>query len=341
MEALAWFTPIRWVAGIGREVASLWHHIKKSPQSQDQSKIKVKRSFFFINFLNFSLLEIGLATTQESSSAKTLFASSIQENIDTKKGQSLKDKKISASGQKAKKEFKDDIVSLEKAAKKGNAEAQRELGYAYYEGKRIEKNLKKAFDLWHILAKQGNINAQFNLGVMYEKGEGIEQDYKKAFHWYSKAAEQGFVIAQFNLGNMYRKGEGVEKNLKEAFSWLHKAAEKGDADAQFNLGVSYYFGRGVLENYQQASIWWRKATEQGDSTAQYNLGCMYYVGIGVEKNLPMAYGLLLLAKQGGEEKTKNMLPKIKPTLTTEQITEGQKIAQEWQAKIDANKNKEE
>jgi TPR repeat protein len=84
-------------------------------------------------------------------------------------------------------------------------------------------------------AERGNANAQFNLGLLYYLGEGVEQDEEEAFHWYKKAAEQGNANAQCNLGYMYDLGEGVERNPEEAEKWYRKAAERGCTSAQFNL----------------------------------------------------------------------------------------------------------
>ena len=174
-----------------------------------------------------------------------------------------------------------------------------------------------------------------------KKAKKAKKEFKDDIASLEKAAEKGDVEAQFYLALDYYEGKGVEENFEKAFRWWHELAEKGQAAAQYNLGVMYYNGQGVLESYEQATICWRKAAEQGHATAQYNLGYMYYACKGVEKNLSMAYGLWLLAAKGGDEIARGGLQRVKPTLTAEQITEGQKIAQEWQARIDANSNKEE
>ncbi len=299
MEALfEWFTPTRWAIAIGLGVASIWHQLTKS----SQSKTRVKRSFLFINFLNASLLEIGVAKTQESSSVKSLPALNIQENIENNEEPSLKGKETSAGG---KKELKDDIASLKKAANDGDAEAR------------------------------------FKLALKYSKGKGVEKNLEKAFELYKKSAQQEHSRAQNNLGNMYSRGEYVKQDHKQAVRWYRKAADQGNPTAQFNLGLGRYYGEGVLESYKKAADWYRQAAEQGHAGALNNLSAMYSRGQSVERNFSMAYGLFLLAAQGGEEVAKDNLLKLKSELTTEQITEGQKIAQEWQARIDANPNKEE
>ena len=117
-------------------------------------------------------------------------------------------------------------------------------------------------------AEAGDIEAQFNLGMCYKNGYGVEKNLRKATNLYRKAAEQGDATAQYNLGLCYANGDGVEKNLPEAAKWWRKAAEQGNAKAQFDLGLLYYWGCGVEQNLTEAANWFRKAAEQGDADAQ-------------------------------------------------------------------------
>ena len=49
---------------------------------------------------------------------------------------------------------------------------------------------------WLPLAKKGDPDAQRNLGMMYTYGEGVKKDLKKAVVWYTKAATQGESSSQ-------------------------------------------------------------------------------------------------------------------------------------------------
>src|SRR5690606_40942624 len=75
----------------------------------------------------------------------------------------------------------------------------------YKNGNGVAKDYKKAVEWYQKAAEKGNADAQFNLGVMYKNGNGVAKDYKKAVEWYQKAAEKGNANAQFNLGVMYKK----------------------------------------------------------------------------------------------------------------------------------------
>ena len=58
----------------------------------------------------------------------------------------------------------------------------------------IEKRFKNYYEK---AADKGNVNAQYYIGKLYYKGKGIEKDYKKAFEYLKKAAEKGHVDAQY------------------------------------------------------------------------------------------------------------------------------------------------
>ena len=79
-----------------------------------------------------------------------------------------------------------------------------------------KKEYKQAYILLKQESKKGNAQAQFNLGVMYYDGQGVKQDYKKAREFFQKSANQGFAEAQFNLGIMYDNGQGVKQDYKKA-----------------------------------------------------------------------------------------------------------------------------
>lgn len=166
---------------------------------------------------------------------------------------------------------KNDVDSLRKAAEQGNANAQFNLGAAYYSGQGVRQDYAQAAVWYRKAAEQGNSEAQYYLGVAYDNGQGVPQDDAQAAVWFGMAADQGDVQAQYNLGVMYHIGQGVRQDDAQAAVWFRKAAEQGMANAQNNLGAMYHDGRGVPKDDAQAAVWWRKAAEQGDTAAQANL----------------------------------------------------------------------
>jgi len=89
----------------------------------------------------------------------------------------------------------------------------------------------------HLLAKamQGDATAQSELGFCYFNGYGVTKDKIEAVSWYTKAAEQGHATAQYNLGYCYSHGFGIKKDYAKAIHWYTKAATQGHTEAQNQL----------------------------------------------------------------------------------------------------------
>lgn len=117
-------------------------------------------------------------------------------------------------------------------------------------------------------AHRGDAKAQYNVGICYDLGKGVARNKIEATKWYRKAAEQGLAEAQYNLGICFKDGDGVIPNKAEAVKWFRKAAAQGFANAQYSLGVCYANGEGVEQNEETAVEWLRKAARQGYKDAQ-------------------------------------------------------------------------
>ena len=70
-------------------------------------------------------------------------------------------------------------------------------------------------------AKKGDPEAQYQIGQCYERGgRGVEKDLNLAFEWFSKAASQGLAKAQCDLGVFYARGLGVVVDNSKAVYWF-------------------------------------------------------------------------------------------------------------------------
>ncbi len=85
-------------------------------------------------------------------------------------------------------------------------------------------------------AEQGDADAQLELGIAYYLGEAVRQDYAEAVKWFKLAAEQGKALAQFQLGAAYDTGRGAPQDYIKAVKWYRLSAEQGNEWAQFFLG---------------------------------------------------------------------------------------------------------
>ena len=120
-------------------------------------------------------------------------------------------------------------------------------------------------------ARKGNAEAQYQLGVIYERGDSQEQNFYKAIRWHRKAAKQGHADAQAHLGELLATGQGVEQaNYVEATRWMEKAADQGQGMAQLFLATIYCEGAGVSipKDYVKGYMWLSIADASGENVAK-------------------------------------------------------------------------
>ena len=113
-----------------------------------------------------------------------------------------------------------------KLAAAGNAKAQYDMGYLYYQGKRVKRDYVQAFNWFDTSAKQGNVRAMVALGGLYNEGKGCAKSPEKAFYCYEQAAKTGDFEARVNLAVCYLQGLGTEKDETRGAQILKSAAEE-------------------------------------------------------------------------------------------------------------------
>ncbi len=189
---------------------------------------------------------------------------------------------------------------------------------------------RSAFTFLLPVAEAGHAKAQYQVGYMYFVGKGVQKNIQEAIKWYKKSAEQDFVLPQLVLGAVYLQGNGITKDTGEAFKWYRKAAELGNPDAQHNIAYMYQEGIGVEQNDNEAFNWYHKAAQQGQAMSQYNLGIMYAAGRGTLKDDVTAYAWLYIASLSGLREPQEELQRIEAnTLAgSTEIEMGREIARE-------------
>ena len=195
--------------------------------------------------------------------------------------------------------FKEAFKGFEALAKKGNPNAQYNLGMMYYNGTGVTQNKIMAFVWLELASNNGNKVAQNKLGSMYEKGEVKgTKDQLKAVNEYLKASLQNYNVAQLNLAMKYNDSL-KEENQKIAFFWYQKSANNGNTAAMNNLANMYYHGQATKRDYKKAYDLYFKAASLGDHIAQFNLAMMYYNGEYVKQSYKEAITWLSFSAQYG------------------------------------------
>ncbi len=138
------------------------------------------------------------------------------------------------------------------------------LGVYYDLGDGLDKNMKKAAELYQLAARMNFAPAICNFATCLLKGEGVERDLERAAILFQESFTKGFLPSATNLGYCYDKGQGVLMNKIEAVRLYRLAAERGNQSAQFNMGLCYEKGEGLERNLNEAIKWYRLCAEQGD-----------------------------------------------------------------------------
>ncbi len=102
-------------------------------------------------------------------------------------------------------------------------------------------------------------------------------------------------------------------------------------------GPLYEYGFGLAKDPKQAKLWYEKAAEQGDAKGQSNLGRLYIGGGQGEQSWSKAYAWLSLSKAQGEITADKLMESYQPHFTSDVITEGNRLAQEYRQQIQKQK----
>ena len=166
----------------------------------------------------------------------------------------------------------------------------------------------------------------------YNKGVAAFQagDFETALKNWMPLAEKGDAEAQRNLGVMFQQGTGVLQSDTEAVKWYRRAAESGHGRAQQNLGVMYEEGAGVIQDFAEAAKWYRLSAAQGNLFAKLNLGVFFERGIpGAPRDLVRAHMWYNLAAAQGHTDAGQLRDDIAVDMTPQQVSDAQRMAQEW------------
>ena len=116
-------------------------------------------------------------------------------------------------------------------------------------------NFEEAAIAYLISANEGNAEAQFDIAYAYFNGEGIERDYASAAMWFKRSARQNYAKAQYNLAYCYMNGRGVPRDYDKASDLLHMSANNNYKRAQLTLADCYANGILVEQNEKESQKW--------------------------------------------------------------------------------------
>jgi len=142
-------------------------------------------------------------------------------------------------------------------AEQGYPLAECQVGYFYYEGLGVEKDLDKAVWWTRRAADHGDRDGQCNLAWFYEDAIGVERDMEQAAFWYRQAALQGHDLAidkcrklGISLDDEVTDREGLRKALKcRVFPLNYLPSYK------YTVICASYGGKWVLSKHKKRDTW--------------------------------------------------------------------------------------
>lgn len=165
------------------------------------------------------------------------------------------------------------IKGLETAALEGDSKALVQLGYKYFTGNGVDRDVVKAREYYLKAAEYGEHWAFNNLCNIYLYGEGVDIDYSVAFQYCRKGAELGNPSSMVMLGEIASNKEGLFKDKLElgtelSFQFYENAARREHPHGQYMVGSYYENGIVVSKDLNKAKEWYEKAVNQNHKPAQ-------------------------------------------------------------------------
>lgn len=211
---------------------------------------------------------------------------------------------------------KEALAFCRRAVNAGDVEAIVDLGLAYEKGWGVDRDEKKAAELYQKALAQGCRSAEIRLeelkpdvqylrGVACMEGRTCPRDFALAREWFEKASGQGHVDATCRLAELLQNGLGGGVDIKRAISLYEQADAGGSASAAVDLGFIYFQGRKAEKDFDKARAYYERACAGFEKSPDaekwhavygyYRLGELYREGAGVEKDPLVAARLFRFA----------------------------------------------
>lgn len=118
------------------------------------------------------------------------------------------------------------------------------MGMCYYDGRGVERDYAKAFQLLKWTEDHGGPAMLYYLGACYANGQGTRQDYAKAFT-YLERIDWNCHPAFYLLGKMYCNGLGVPMDIAKGVEYLQKAGDYVEVKEELRHYKKTFFGKWV------------------------------------------------------------------------------------------------
>jgi len=153
----------------------------------------------------------------------------------------------------------DGLAMIQSRVAKKDPAAIHHLGEVFLFGSHgLQKDMRRAVELYTEAAELGSIEALFDLGLSYDRGEGFQEDKAKAVEYFTKAAMQGHVESRNHLGYF----EVGKVNCDRAVRHLLISAKLGYKDSLESIKNMYTAGLATKDQYAEALTGYQDAVEE-------------------------------------------------------------------------------
>jgi len=154
------------------------------------------------------------------------------------------------------------LAMVQARAEKKDPEAIFFLAGKYFHGTfGLQKDMRKAVELYTEAAELGSLEALHNLGVAYYNGKGVQEDKATGVEFHKKAAMQGFVQSRYNLGYF----EELKGNRGRAVKHYLISAKMGYMTAIEAIKNMFLAGVVTKEQYAEALRGYQDAVKETKS----------------------------------------------------------------------------
>ncbi|MCH5227288.1 MAG: sel1 repeat family protein [Muribaculaceae bacterium] len=172
------------------------------------------------------------------------------------------------------------------AARQGYAPARNFIGFRYYRGEYVKKDIDSALYWIRLAALDGDITGAANMAYLLLDSPDIPHDNEEGEKWLTIAAEAGVTEAQQRLIEIKEEEwlqltpdsaliRGMELYLDRApvigVKLIEIGAKNNIPKAMALLGDAYSKGRGVPYSHQKSIEYFYKAAMAGDGPASFLL----------------------------------------------------------------------
>ncbi len=139
------------------------------------------------------------------------------------------------------KEYEKALPLFQKAAESGDQNSIFFSAYILSNEAMATPDYEKAVYYYQLLIDKGLSGAMNNLAVLYEQGKGVEINLEKAFELFKRASENGGEALEYsNLAGCYFWGKGTQKDYKKSLEACLKSCEMGGNGKAYNMLYKIY-----------------------------------------------------------------------------------------------------